>query len=164
MNSPAFISSRAIWMTLTSGARWDLTRLRARRIFPTPTKKCGYSDGKMRRLARITARHGNAEQAHQHVAAAKAALDKANNPDQLRFYPYLTGYVAFYAGDYKTAIAQLQKADQRDPLNLALLGEAFEKSGDAAQAREYYGKVLEINIHNSANAFARPLARRKQGS
>jgi tetratricopeptide (TPR) repeat protein len=113
--------------------------------------------------ARIAARRGNAAEAQQHVSAAKAALDKANNPDQLRFYPYLTGYVAYYTGDYKTAIADLQKADQHDPLNLAMLGEAYEKSGDEATAKEYYHKVLEINIHNPTNAFARPLAKKKLG-
>ena len=111
--------------------------------------------------ARVAARRGNAEEARQHVTAAKAALDKAGNPEQLRFYPYLTGYVAFYTGDYKTAIADLQKADQHDPLNLALLGQAYEKSGDAAQAKAYYGKVLELNVHNPTNAFARPLAKKK---
>lgn len=113
--------------------------------------------------ARIAARRGNAADAQQHIAAAKAALDKANNPDQARFYPYLTGYVAFYTGDYKTAIAELQKADQHDPMILALLGEAYEKSGDSAQANDYYRKVLEINSHNPTNAFARPLARKKLG-
>jgi tetratricopeptide (TPR) repeat protein len=111
--------------------------------------------------ARIAARRGNAAEAQQHVAAAKAALDKANNRDQLRFYPYLTGYVALYTGDYKTAISELQKADQRDPFILALLGEAYEKSGDEASAKDYYRKVLEVNIHNPTNAFARPLAKKK---
>jgi len=114
--------------------------------------------------ARISARRGKSEEAQQHVSAAKAALDKANNSDQMRFYPYLTGYVAFYTNDYKTAIAELQKADQHDPLNLALLAQAYEKSGDAAQARVYYAKVLEVNTHNPTNAFARPLASRKLGS
>jgi len=111
--------------------------------------------------ARIAARRGNADEAKQHVAAAKAALDKAKNPDQERFYPYLTGYVAFYTGDYKTAIADLQKADQRDALNLLLLGEAYEKSGDATQAKSYYQKVLGVNTHNPTNAFARPVAKKK---
>lgn len=111
--------------------------------------------------ARVAARRGKGDEAQQHVTAAKAALDKANNPDQMRFYPYITGYVAFYSGDYKAAIAELQKADQHDPLNLALLGESYEKSGDAAQAKSYYQKVLEINTHNPTNAFARPLARKK---
>jgi len=111
--------------------------------------------------ARIAARRGQASEAQQHVAAAKPALDKANNPDQARFYPYLTGYVALYAGDYKTAIAELQKADQHDPFILVLLGQAYEKSGAAAQAKDYYRKVLEINNHNPTNAFARPLAKKK---
>jgi tetratricopeptide (TPR) repeat protein len=111
--------------------------------------------------ARIAARRGKADDAQQHVAAAKAALDKANNPDQARFFPYLTGYVAFYTGDYKTAIADLQKADQRDPLILALLGESYEKSGDRSQAMDYYRKVRASNAHNPTNAFARPLAKKK---
>jgi tetratricopeptide (TPR) repeat protein len=111
--------------------------------------------------ARIAARRGQAAEAQQHVAAAKAALDKANNPDQARFYPYLTGYVALYAGDYKTAIADLEKADQHDPFILVLLAQAYEKSGEAAQSEAYYRKVLEINNHNPTNAFARPIAKKK---
>jgi len=111
--------------------------------------------------ARVAARRGQASEAQLHVAAAKAALDKAKNSDQERFYPYLTGYVAFYNGDYKTAIAELQKADQHDPLNLALLGQAYEKSGDAATAKDFYRKVLESNGHSPTNAFARPLAKKK---
>jgi tetratricopeptide (TPR) repeat protein len=111
--------------------------------------------------ARIAARQGKADEAKQHTSAAKAALEKANNPDQARFYPYLTGYVAFYLKDYKTAITDLQKADQRDPLNLVLLGEAYEKSGEAAKAKEYYRKVLMSNAHNPTNGFARPVAKKK---
>lgn len=114
--------------------------------------------------ARIAARRGKADEAQQHVAAARAALDKANNPDQARFFPYLTGYVAFYTGDYKTAIADLRKADQRDPLILALIAESYEKSGEQKQAMEYYHKVLASNAHNPTNAFARPLAKKKLGA
>lgn len=111
--------------------------------------------------ARIAARRGNADEAKQHVAAAKTALDQANNPEQLKFYPYLMGYVAFYTGDAKTAIDELKKADQHDPMVLALLGQAYEKFGNAAQAKICYQKVLEINNHNPANAYARPLAKKK---
>lgn len=111
--------------------------------------------------ARVAARQGQREEAQKHVTAAKAALDKANNPDQARFFPYLTGYVAFYSGDYKTAIADLQKADQRDAFILSLLAQAYEKSGDQAQAVECYRKVLAVNAHSATNAFARPLAQRK---
>jgi tetratricopeptide (TPR) repeat protein len=114
--------------------------------------------------ARIAARRGQRELAQKQIVAAKAALDKANNPDQARFYPYLTGYVAFYSGDYKTAIADLQKADQRDPFILSLIAQAYEKSGDQAKAMECYHKILNSNAHNPTNAFARPLAHKKLAS
>jgi tetratricopeptide (TPR) repeat protein len=111
--------------------------------------------------ARIAARRGARDDAMQHVAAAKAILDKGTNPDQARFFPYLTGYVALYTSDYKTAISDLQRADQRDPFVLCLLAQAYERSGDKAQAGVYYRKVLEFDNHNPPNAFARPVAKKK---
>jgi tetratricopeptide (TPR) repeat protein len=113
--------------------------------------------------ARIAAREGNAKEADTEVAAAKAILDKGKIPDQNRFYPYLTGYVAFYAGNYKTAIEELQKADQKDPFVLVLLAQAYEKMGNQTEATKYYRQVLTINSHNPTNAFARPLAKKKLG-
>ncbi len=113
-------------------------------------------------LARIRVRQtGRGAEAANHLAAAKAILDKGTNPDQVRFYPYLSGYVAFYQHDYKAAIAELQKGDQKDPFVLSLLAQAYEKSGDKAQALDYYRKVLTINSHSPTNAFARPLAKEK---
>ena len=44
-------------------------------------------------LARIAARRGNKAEAQKHVDAAKAASQ------QSQFFPYLTGYVAYYTGD-----------------------------------------------------------------
>jgi tetratricopeptide (TPR) repeat protein len=113
-------------------------------------------------LARVRVRElGRREEAKKHLAAAKAILDKGDIPDQVRFYPYLSGYVAFYLGDYKTAITELQKGDQQDPFVLSLLAQAYEKSGDRSQALDYYRKVLTVNTHSPTNAFARPLAREK---
>ena len=111
--------------------------------------------------ARIAARRGQRDEAQKQVAEAKAALEKANNPDQAPFFPYLTGYVAFYGGDYKTAITELGKASQDDPFILMLLAQSCEKAGDAARAKEYYGKVMANNGHGPTNAFARPVARKK---
>jgi len=111
--------------------------------------------------ARIAARRGKAEEAQQHVSAARLALDKANNPQQALFFPYLTGYVAYYAGDYKTAMADLQQADQHDPFILSLLAQACQQSGDQMRAVTLYRKVLTFNTHNPTNAFARPIARKK---
>jgi tetratricopeptide (TPR) repeat protein len=111
--------------------------------------------------ARIAARRGQRDQAQKQVAAAKAALEKANNPDQAQFFPYLTGYVAFYSGDYQTAITELQKASQDDPFILLLIAQSWEKTGDAMRAKEYYGEVMGNNGHGLTNAFARPVARKK---
>jgi tetratricopeptide (TPR) repeat protein len=111
--------------------------------------------------ARIAARRGQREEAQKQVASAKAALDKANNPDQAVFFPYLTGYVAFYGGDYKTAITELAKANQEDAFILMLLAQSYEKTGDATHAKEYYNKVMANNGHGPTNAFARPVARKK---
>jgi tetratricopeptide (TPR) repeat protein len=111
--------------------------------------------------ARIAARRGQGDEAQKQVASAKAALEKANNPNQAQFFPYLTGYVAFYGGDYKTAITELEKASQDDPFIMVLIAQSYEKGGDAARAKEYYGKVMANNGHGPTNAFARPVARKK---
>ena len=114
--------------------------------------------------ARIAAREGKPQQAQADIAAAKAILDKGKlPPNQAAFYPYLTGYVAFYAGAYKAAIEDLQKADQKDPFILALLAQANEKSGNKDEAMKLYRQILTINSHNPTNAFARPLAKKKLG-
>ena len=115
-------------------------------------------------LARLAARRGNKAEAQKHVEAAKAILDKGTLPaQQAQFYPYLTGYVAFYAGDYKTALAELQKANQNDAFIQVLIAQTYEKLGDKAQAMEYYKKVLTFNGHNPPAAYARPLAKKKLG-
>jgi len=111
--------------------------------------------------ARIAARRGQAGDANAHVAAAKAILDKGTNPDQRRFFPYLTGYVALYTGDPKSAISDLQQADQHDPFILSLLATAYERSGDPSAATPYYRTILDLKTHNPGMAYARPLARRK---
>ena len=113
-------------------------------------------------LARIAARRGNKAEAQKHVEAAKAVLDKgAITSSQSQFYPYLTGYVAFYGGDYKTALAELQKANQNDAFIQVLLAQTYEKLGDQAKAMEYYKKVLSFNGHNPPAAASRPLAMKK---
>jgi len=114
--------------------------------------------------ARIAARRGNAPEAQTHVAAAKQLLDKGTNPNQAPFYPYLVGYVAFYGGDYKTALAELQKGNQEDPFILSLIAQTYEKLGDKEQATATYRKVLESTAHNPTGAFARPLAQKKVGT
>jgi tetratricopeptide (TPR) repeat protein len=97
------------------------------------------------------------------VAAARAILDRGTNTEQAQFLPYLVGYVAFYGGDYRTALAELQRANQNDPFIESLIAQAYEQLGDKDRAAEYYRKVLTSNAHGPTNAFARPLAKQKLG-
>jgi tetratricopeptide (TPR) repeat protein len=121
--------------------------------------------------ARIAARRGNRDEAQQYVAAAKAILDRdgqlahgsGRGENQSQFLPYLTGYVALYLGDYKTALADLQTASQNDPFYLCLLGQTYEKLGQKGKAMECYRRAAGATAHNPAAAFARPFARKKLG-
>jgi tetratricopeptide (TPR) repeat protein len=116
--------------------------------------------------ARLAARRGNHAEAQKHVAAAKAILDKDPQmaEQQAVFYPYLTGYVAFYAGDYKTAADDLQKANQNDPFIQCLLAQAYEKLGEKDKAMELYRKAAATNARNPPAAFAKPFATKKLAS
>ncbi len=111
--------------------------------------------------ARIAARRGDQAEAQNHVAAAKAILDKGAIPEQSPFFPPLKGYVVFYAGDYKTALAELEQANQNDPFIQCMIAQTYEKLGQKDKALEYYRKVSTATSHNPAAAYAVPLARKK---
>ena len=111
--------------------------------------------------ARIAARRGDKAEAQKQVAAAKAVLDKGLIPEQAPFFPALLGYVAFYAGDYKTALSELMLANQNDPFIQCMIGQTYEKLGEKEKAREYYRKASRAAAHNPAAAYAVPLARKK---
>jgi tetratricopeptide (TPR) repeat protein len=111
--------------------------------------------------ARIAARRGNQAEAQTHVAAAKAILDKGSNPEQAQFLPYLQGYVAFYAEDYKTALEDLQKANQNDPFIQCMIGQTYEKLGDMDNAAEFYRKASKAIAHNPPAAYAVPFSKKR---
>ena len=111
--------------------------------------------------ARIAARRGDQAEAQKQVAAAKAILDKGTIPEQAPFFPYLKGYVAFYAVDYKTALEQLQQANQNDPFIQCMMGQTYEKLGEKDKALEYYRKASTAISHNPAAAYAVPFAKNK---
>jgi tetratricopeptide (TPR) repeat protein len=111
--------------------------------------------------ARIAARRGEQSEAQKHVAAAKAILDKDTIPEQAVFFPYLKGYVAFYAGDYKAALDELSKANQNDPFIQCVMGQTYEKLGEKDKAMEYYRKASTASSHNPTAAYAVPFARKR---
>jgi len=118
-------------------------------------------------LARLAARRGNNAEAQKHVAAAKIALDQIKAADaglgqqQESFWPYLTGYVALYTGDYKTALDDFQKANQNDAFIQCLIGMTYEKMGQKDKATEYYRKASTATSHNPPGGFARRFTREK---
>jgi len=122
-------------------------------------------------LARIAARRGNAAEAKRHVDAARAALasDTAMAAQQERFFPYLTGYVALYTNDLKTAESELTKAialrgNDRDPFMHVLLGMTYEKLGQQDKANALFRKAYDLSTaHNPPAAFSRPFTRKKLG-
>ncbi|HUS05234.1 MAG TPA: hypothetical protein VMZ52_02990 [Bryobacteraceae bacterium] len=116
--------------------------------------------------ARIAARRGNKAEAEKHITAAKDALDSmtALKKQQEPFFPYLTGYVALYSGNYPKALADLQQANQADPYIQCLLGQTYEKLGDKEKALASYRKAAAATAHNPAAAYARPFARKKLAS
>jgi tetratricopeptide (TPR) repeat protein len=114
--------------------------------------------------ARIAARRGNQEEAQKHVAAAKTILDKGAIPEQAPFFPYLQGYVAFYAQDFQAALEALLKANQNDPFIQCLLGQTYEKFGQKDKAAESYRKAAAAISHNPPAAYAVPFARKKLSS
>jgi tetratricopeptide (TPR) repeat protein len=114
--------------------------------------------------ARIAARRGNHAEMQKHVAAAKAILNKGTNPEQAQFLPYLQGYVAFYGGDYKTALAELLKANQNDPFLECMIGQTHEKLENKDKAIEFYGKASGAISHNPVAAYAVPFSKKKLAS
>jgi tetratricopeptide (TPR) repeat protein len=109
--------------------------------------------------ARIAVRRGKLEDTRQYVAAARAILDKGTNPEQQVYFPYLTGYVAFYVGDYGAALADLQNAVQTDPFIQCLIAQCYDKLGDRANALEYYRRAANTTAHSVPAAYARPFAK-----
>ena len=110
--------------------------------------------------SRIAARRGDATTAQRHAAAVKALVDKPWNEAERMQLQYLLGYIALEAGQYDTAIAELQKGNLEDGFVLGLLARAYEKKNDAAKAREYYQKVMAATAHNINTAFAHQWARK----
>jgi tetratricopeptide (TPR) repeat protein len=116
-------------------------------------------------LARLAARRGNKAEAEKHVALAKDAVDGMTKlkGQQQSFLPYLTGYVAFYTGDYKKALDDFLQAQQNDPFIQCMIGQTYEKLGDKDKAMEYYRKAAATQGHNPPATYAKRFTRNKPG-
>src|ERR1019366_8704393 len=113
--------------------------------------------------ARIAARRGDQAEAQKHVAAAKAILDKGTIPEQAPFFPYLKGYVAFYAGDYKAALEELKQANQNDPFIQCMVGRAVGPAEHVDTWRSGANKGSDIRRDAVLHERFEPLVERVPG-
>lgn len=110
--------------------------------------------------ARVSAREGRIDEARRQLGEFEALMAKRNRRDEDNaIYRWVAGYVAFYAKDYTRAVAELAQGNLNDPFILTMIGQAYEAQGNLANAREYYQRAVESNVHTLQNAIARPIAK-----
>jgi tetratricopeptide (TPR) repeat protein len=111
--------------------------------------------------ARIAAQRGKIPEARKQAGKARSILDRGRIPDQEQFFPYLQGYIAYYAGEYAEALSALTRASQSDPFIQCLIARTHEALGDRDRAIEFYRKAAAATAHSVPAASAQPYARRK---
>ena len=112
--------------------------------------------------ARLAAREHKLDEARRHLSEFESIMQKRGKvSEDNEIYRWIAGYVAYYAKDYDHAIAELTQGNLADPFILNLIGMAYEAKGDTLNARQYYRRTLESNVHNLQSAIARPHARAK---
>jgi tetratricopeptide (TPR) repeat protein len=115
--------------------------------------------------ARLSAREGRIDEARRHLAEFESLMQRRHKEAEDReVHRWVAGYVAYYAKDYDGAIAQLTQGNLGDPFVLSMIARAYEAKGDHPNARQYYRRTLDSNVHNLQAAIARPLARVKLAS
>ena len=113
--------------------------------------------------ARTLARMGKHDVAWAEAETVKKMIEDGGEPAK-QFWPayhYLAGYLKLEAGQYDAAIEHLKQADGDDPFHTLLLGRAYEKAGNKAEARKAYEKVVASQAPGLERALAYPEAKRK---
>jgi tetratricopeptide (TPR) repeat protein len=112
---------------------------------------------------RVLAKMGKIDEAWKEAEYIKKLIDD-NGERGKQFVPsyhYIAGYVKLEAGDYAAAIEHLKSANGEDEFHKLLLARAYEKAGDAANARKAYGEVVASKDVNLERALAYAEAKRK---
>jgi tetratricopeptide (TPR) repeat protein len=86
------------------------------------------------------------------VAAADAAAKEYGKQVEVKKVPFqvwqaheIAGLVAAAKGDSKTAVGELEQANQQDPRVLFALGEAYAAAGNAAAAKMAFARAANFN-------------------
>ncbi len=151
---------------VTNGRRWYEIGYREWRPLPSqPETEQLLWELRWRHFqARAAAREGKVDEAKRLLGEFTSIMQKrGNRPEDNEIYRWVAGYVAYYAKDYEGAIAQLTQGNLADPFILNMIGMAYEAKGDMNNAREYYRRTVQSNVHNLQAAIARPHAQSKLG-
>jgi len=110
-------------------------------------------------LARVAIGKKDFATAKTETEAFKRGSEAAKNQNQIKQAHELAGMTALAEKNYDQAIAELLQANQQNPNNLYLLGEAYQGKGDAAKAKESFTKAAKFNSLPQLNyAFVRTKA------
>ncbi|MEW6732953.1 MAG: tetratricopeptide repeat protein [Acidobacteriota bacterium] len=112
---------------------------------------------------RALSKMGKHEEAWKEAELIKKMIEDGGERGK-QFWPsyhYIAGYLKLESGDYAKAIEHLKQANDNDVFHKLLLARAYEKSGDAANARKLYQEIVNSTQNNLERALAYPEAKRK---
>lgn len=114
---------------------------------------------------RVLARMGRHEEAWKEALSIKKMIDDGGEAgaQYLPAWHYLAGYLELEKGDARAAVLDLKQANAQDPFHLLLLARAYEKAGQAEDARQTFRAVVESRQNGLERALAYPEAKRKLG-
>jgi tetratricopeptide (TPR) repeat protein len=114
---------------------------------------------------RVLAKMGRHDEAWQEAETVRTMIEAGGQEGKqyVPAYHYLAGYVLLEKGDARAALEHLKQADPDDPFHQLLLARAYEKLGDASNARKTYAGVAASTVNNLERALAYPEAKRKLG-
>jgi tetratricopeptide (TPR) repeat protein len=113
--------------------------------------------------ARTLARMGKSEEAWAEAETVRKMIEAGGEPAKQYWpaYHYVAGYVKLEAGQYDQALEHLKQADMNNPFDVLLLGRAYEKLGQKAEAKAAYQKVVSSQWPGIELPLAYPEAKRK---
>jgi tetratricopeptide (TPR) repeat protein len=113
--------------------------------------------------ARTLAKMGKHQEAWAEVEAIKKMIEDGGEPAK-QYWPafhYVAGYAKLESGDHAAAVEHLKQADPQDPFHALLLARAYEKSGQKAEAKKTYQKILDSQWVGIERPLAYPEAKKK---
>lgn len=102
-------------------------------------------------VAMVAVYSGDIETARKYQKEFAAGAQKTGNVFQKLRAHHLAGQIAMQAGDYETALAELQQANLQDTYCLYRIGLCYEKLGETELARQALEQAAGFNQLNTIN-------------